>query len=121
MRKGQALVLLLVFMAITIVVVTAVTTLTINNSVAALKFNQGDVALSIAESGAENGILRVLRDPDYLGEVLQVGSGSAKISVSGGTMPTIVSVGTVGNFRRVIEVKGSFVNNVLTISSWREL
>lgn len=120
-KKGQTLVLLMVFMAIMIIVVSAVTVVTINNTVGSGKFSQGDFALAIAESGAENGILRVLRDPDYVGETLPVGSGSAKITVSGGTTPVIQSVATVGNFRRVVEVRGSFNNNVLTITSWKEL
>lgn len=120
-NKGQTLVLLLVFMAIMIIVVSAVTAVTINNAVGAGKFSQGNLALAIAESGAENGILRVLRDPDYVGEILPVGNGSAKITIFGGTTPVIQSVATVGNFRRVVEVRGSFNNNVLTITSWKEL
>ncbi len=121
-NSGQTLVLLVIFLAITIVVVSAVTTITIVNYTGATKFNQGDVALAIAESGAENGILRTIRNHNYVGETLPVGSGSAQITVTSGTTnPVIKSVGTIGTFRRVIEVRGSFNNNVFTINSWKEL
>lgn len=121
-KRGQTLVLLLVFLAITAVIVSAVTVITIVNYTGATKFNQGDIALSIAESGAENGILRLIRDHNYLGETLPVGSGSAVISVSNGTStPIITAIGTIKNFRRTVEVRGAFNNNVFTITSWKEL
>lgn len=120
-NAGQTLVLLIVFLAITIVVVTAVTTITVVNYTGATKFNQGDMALSIAESGVENGILRILRDHNYTGETLSVPPGSATITVVPGLNPIITSVGTTGDFRRVVEVRGSFNNNVFTITSWKEL
>lgn len=120
-KSGQTLVLLLVFMAVTIIVVTAVTSISVTNYVGSSKFDQGNAVLSIAESGAENGVLRFLRDPTYTGEVLPVGAGSATITVTDGAAPTIKSVGTYGNFRRTIEVRTTFVNNVLTITSWKEI
>lgn len=118
----MALIYVMVFMAITIVVMSASVIVGVISSQSTLKFDLGNQALSIAESGAENGILRLLRDQNYSGEILPVGTGFASISVVlGPTNPVIISEGVMGKFSRTIEVRGSFNNNVLTITSWKEL
>ena len=118
-KTGQALVTLLVFIAVATTITAAATTVTLINSQTTGKFAQGESALVIAQAGADNAILRLLRDPNYSGETdLSIGSGTATITVSGSSVKTITSEGQDGNFIRKIQVVGTFVNNTFTISSW---
>ena len=86
------------------------------------KFQQGSIAYEIAQAGVENAKLRLLRDPDYTGETLPVGDGSAEITVTkNGTDYTILSQGTIGNFKRQVEVSATYSNNLLVITSSGEV
>ncbi len=120
-KRGQTLVTLLIFMVIGITITSAAVMMTVVNSQNATKFQEGLVAYQIAESGAENAIIRLLRDPNYTGETLTVGVGTATITVTGTTTKTIVSAGVNGNYLRQVQVVASYVNNALTISSWQEI
>ncbi len=129
-NQGQALITLLYFALIGVVVTTAAVVLMITNSLGTTKQQQGIVVYSIAESGAEEGLMQLLRrTSSYIGvgETLTVDGGKAMISVSGsypgtGANPIkIISVGSLGNFLRKVEVDVIFVSNVLTIQSWKEL
>ena len=120
-KTGQALVTLLVFIATATIITAAATTVTLINSQTTGKFAQGESALTIAQTGADNAILRILRDPNgtYTGEgPITIGSGTATITVSGSSVKTITSEGKDGNFIRKIQVVGTFVNNTFAVSSW---
>ena len=120
-KTGQALVTLLVFIATATIITAAATTVTLINSQTTGKFAQGESALVIAQTGADNAILRILRDPNgtYTGEgPITIGSGTVTINVSGSSVKTITAEGQDGNFIRKIQVVGTFVNNTFTISSW---
>lgn len=116
-QTGMTLIYVLVFMVITIVVLSASVIVGVISSQSTLKFDLGNQALSVAESGAENALIRMLRDLNYSGETLSVGDGSAAISVSSGV---VTSVGKVNNFSRTVVVITSYNNSVLSILSWRE-
>src|SRR4029077_7648817 len=102
--KGQALITLLFFTVIGVTVTSAAVAMIMVNALSGTKQQQGEVAYEIAESGAENGLIRLLRDPTYIGETLPVGSGSATITVTGsgtsGSPFVILSKGTKGIFMR---------------------
>lgn len=120
-KNGQALVVLLVFMVVAITITTMAVALVIINATAASQVEQGDMALKLAESGAENALLRLVRDPTFTGtETFTLGSGSVTATVSGVNPSIITSQAMVGNFVRTTSVSASFVNTVLTIHSWRE-
>lgn len=115
------MVLLISFIVIAVIVITA--------SVASISVNirttdnlyQGTTVYDIAESGAETAMLKLLRDINYAGETLTIGNGQAVITITGTTTKTIVSVGTIGNFSRKIQVTASNINNILTVTSWKEI
>jgi hypothetical protein len=118
---GQVLVALLVFMVIAITITSAAVTIVLVNSEAASKLESGEMALDVAESGAENSLMRLLRDPDYPGEVnLPVGQGFVDATVSGSTTKTIIATGKLGSFQRKIQVVASYNNNQLQVNSWKE-
>lgn len=119
-ETGQALVVLLVFAAIAITITAGAVIVTISNSQATSKYALGEEDLLIAQSGAENAILRLLRDPNYSGETLNLGFGSATITVTGTTTKTITSASSDSVFKRTIQVSGTLSGNVFTVTSWLE-
>lgn len=124
LHTGQAMISLLFFIIIAITISSGAVVLMINSSRAASKLGIGTQAYYIAESGAENAILRLLRNPNYTDEVLNVGDGTATIHVSGSNPYTIISTGSaqMGNYLRTIQVTlVSSSSGGLTVTSWKEL
>lgn len=121
MRKGQALMTLLIFTAIATTVMTAAVVLSVTNATSVTTTELGAEAYGIAESGAENALLRLLRDPNYTSETLTIGNGQATMTVVGSNPKTITSVGTLGSFRREIQIVTTLTNGVLSIQSWKEV
>ena len=120
--KGQALIILLFFAIIAINVTAVATVIILVNSLSGSKFQQGTVAYEIAQAGAENARLRLLRDPNYTGETLAVGNGNAVIQVTKeGNYYTILSQGKIGNFMRQIQISASYSANLLIFSSQEEV
>ncbi len=121
-NKGQALVVLLVFMVVAIIMTTMAVALVIINSQAASQVEQGESALRVAESGAENALLRLVRDPTVRGtETLTIDGGSATVTITGGDPMIVVSRGEAGNFVRTASVSARFQNTELIINSWQEV
>jgi hypothetical protein len=124
-QKGQALITLLFFAVVSISIFTAAVFMILVNSLSGSNQQQGKIAYDIAQSGAENGILRLLRDPTYTGETLPIGNGSAKITVTGtGTSSNpyiIVSKGSNGIFVREVQVTATYQNSLLTVTSRKEI
>lgn len=112
--------MLLVFMIIAITVTSAATTLILVNSSNTQKMEGGTVAYHLAESGIENSLLRLLRNPNYAGETLNINEGTATITVTGSNPYTITSIGRNGNFSRTLQVVVNYNGN-MTLSSWREV
>lgn len=120
-QSGQALVVLLFYMIIAITLATTAVAVVISNSLSVTQSEQGAHALEIAEAGAENGLIRLLRSTGYTGETLTVGEGSATVTVTGDNTKTITSVGTVSGYSRSVQVMVSIINGVLTVTSWQEI
>lgn len=119
--RGQALISLLFFSIIATNVAAAAVVIIVVNSLSGAKFQQGSIAYQIAQTGAENAKLRLLRDPNYSGEILPVGAGNAEIQISkNGTQYTILSKGTIGNFMRQVQIVATYNNNLLTVTSQQE-
>lgn len=121
-KTGTVLITLLFFVAIAITITSAAVAVTISNSLGASKIQDSTLARDIAEGGAENALLRLLRNPtSYTGETLTINGGTATITVTtNGSTRSITSVGKLGNFTRTIQITTSYTNNVMTISSWKE-
>ncbi|HTH72053.1 MAG TPA: hypothetical protein VL737_01675 [Candidatus Pristimantibacillus sp.] len=119
-ESGQTVIALLIFMMLVISITAVAATVTVinvrnNNAVAG-----GEQAMNNAETGAENALVRLQRDPSYSGETITLPNGAATISVSGTTTKTVVSEGTYGNFRRTVTVTATLTTNVLAETSWSE-
>lgn len=121
MERGVALITLLFFMIIAMTVTSAAVIMILINSLSGMKLQEGEIAYHIARSGGENAVLRLLRNPSYSGETLAVGGGTAVITVTGSGPYTILSEGRNGNFLRRVEITADYVNNLLTVTSQREV
>lgn len=121
LRSGQTLVVLLMFVGMAMVVMVAAVAMVVTNSQSGSKFGVGQEAWGMAESGAEEGVLRLLRDPAYSGGTLTMAGGTTTISVTGTDPKTIVASATEGNFTRKIQVVAGYTNNILTVQSWSEI
>jgi hypothetical protein len=120
-KTGYALITLIVFMSAAMIVVTAAVATIATNMQTTTKLNITEEALAVAESGADNAILRLIRDSAYTGESLPVSNGTATVTVTGTGTRTIVSEGVVSSVHRKVQVVGSYTNTIFTISSWGEI
>lgn len=123
--RGQVLVTLLFFTVIATAVSSAAILVITENLLSGSRFQEGVIAYQIAQSGADNALIRILRDPSYSGETLNIGSGSAAISVMGsGTSADpyiILSSGKKGQNVKKIEVKAIYIDNLLDVVALREV
>ena len=118
---GQALITLLFFVLISLTITTGAIIIIIINSISVSRFQEGTLAYYIAESGVENSLLRLLRDPNYTGETLTIGTSTAVITVTGSNPKTVVSVGQNGNFKRTVQAQMTYSSGYYTFSNWKEI
>ncbi len=121
-QSGQALVSLLLISLIGFTVIAASAIMVYGNTQAASIVEQGGYAYYVAESGTEEGLLRLLRNPNYSGtaegQPLSVGSGSVVITVNNGL---ITATGTYQGSVRKIQAQTVYNNGIRTIISWKEV
>ncbi len=124
-QRGQALITLLFFTIIGVTITSTAVAMILVNSLSGSKQQQGEIAYEIAQSGAENALIRLLRNPSYTSETLPVGSGTATITVTGsgtsGDPYIILSKGTTGIFIREVQVTATYQSNLLTVVSRKEV
>lgn len=123
-QRGQTIIALLIFMLLAILITTTAVTITVINTQGNSIGNFGDLARQAAETGAENALLQLERDPTYSGETMSINaSTTATITVTGTTTRTITSVGTVagiGTYKRTIVVTATYSNFAFTVTNWIE-
>jgi len=120
-KKGQALVTLLIFSTLAIVMVSTAVALTITGSLKTSMFEDGLVTYQMAEGGAENAMLRILRNPSYTGETMSFGTGTVEITVNGTNPVIITSTANNGSYQRTIQVNLTDINGVVAVNSWKEI
>lgn len=121
--------MLLFFIMVGITITTAAIFIISGNSLAAADVQQGEIVRTMAETGAERAIIQVLRNGNiYIGETLtdanisEWGSGwNVVITVEGTTSLKIDSVATAGNYIKKVEVTAGYVDNELTLDTWKEI
>lgn len=119
--RGQALITLLFFVLISLTITSGAIIIIIANSISASRFQEGTLAYYAAESGVENALLRLLRDPNYTGETLTIDTGTAVITVTGTNPKIVVSIGLNGNFKRKVSAQMNYSSGYYTFSNWKEL
>lgn len=123
MNKGQSLISLIFISIIGITIAMGATMLVLINSQSTLELQQGTIAFETAQSGAENALLKLLRDPDYSGETITVDGGTSDILVSNSSGTYIATAsGKIGNYIRKVQVKAHYDNNyILVVDSRKEI
>ena len=119
-QKGSALVTLLIFVTTGIIVISGAVAVTLINTQGTSEFGSGEKVLQIAESGAEEAVQKIIRDYDYSGGTINIGSGQVTVSVSGAATKTIESVGSLGDYERTIQVTVEIVDDTITVVGWIE-
>ncbi|MEK7129942.1 MAG: hypothetical protein AAB803_02885 [Patescibacteria group bacterium] len=118
---GQALVVLLVFVIMAMTLISAAVSVVLINSQAASSVEQGEMARAAADSGIEEALLRLVRDPGYAGGILTVGTGSVTVGVSGINPKTVMAQGRWGTYVRTQQAVVNVANNQVTALSWQEV
>ena len=119
-QSGQALITLLFFVLISLTITSAAIIIIITNSTSVSKFKEGTLAYYVAESGVENALLRLLRNPSYTGETLAIGTSTAVITVTGANPKIVESIGQNGNFKRKVSAQMTYNSGYYTFSDWKE-
>lgn len=122
-KSGNVSIMLILTLILLQTLTTAAVILAVSTTRDTTTLTLGEGALTIAESGAENALLRLLRDPAYPGELdLPIGEGSATIVVNTtGSTKTIVSTGRLGQMVRTIQMQANLIGGQLTVLAWQEL
>ncbi len=121
--KGNILLTVVVMMFVAILVITAAVTVLISSSASTSKVEQSQMAYQAAEGGIDEGILQLLRNPNYSGSENNIPSGQAtfNLTVSSGATKTIDAYGTFGSFSRHIQATATYNVGTLTVNPWQEI
>lgn len=121
-EQGSSLITLIVIVAVMTALTSALVIVVANSMRTNSKYASSEMALAAAEAGAEQAVMRTIRDPGYTGETMAVDDGTATITVSGTTTKTIVSEGWSGSLRRRVQVIVNVAaNNVTSVVSWSHI
>lgn len=120
-QQGQIMLTILVLMAVGIIITGAATLISITNAQSGVIVEQGVYTVQQAESGVENAILQLLRNPSYTGETLNIDDTIITVTVTGTDPKTIISQAERNGFVSKIEAQVSYNDNILSVTSWRKV
>ncbi len=121
-QSGSILTALIVFVAIGLLITTSATVLLADQMLLGEKDARSASLIYTAESGAENAILRLLRDPSYTGEQLLTADGlTIDIEVQPGSPIVVTSRVETSNLTRSVQVELTRLNGVLEVQSWQQI
>lgn len=121
-QAGTILTALLVFVAVGLLITTSATILLADQMLAGERDTRTARLLYAAESGAENAILRLLRDPGYTGENITMPDGTeVTISVQLTPAMVITSQSEADQIQRTVQVELVRQNGILEITSWQHV
>lgn len=120
-QGGQALVTLLIFTAMAITITTTGAVLLITNLRGTTSTVASYDAYMVAESGVENALMQLLRNPNYSGETLTINNGTATITVEGDNPKIVTAVGRAHGFQRTVEAQVNDTLGMLEVLNWQEV
>lgn len=127
-QKGNALITLIFFTVIAVTVITSTALILSANILSTNSVEQGTQSYYAAESGAENAMLTILRNPPITitgAPTMPVGNGYIKVEIIQDPIITpgkiITSTGTSGTSTRTIQVKTTSDTTGIHITSWKEV
>jgi hypothetical protein len=123
-QKGQALISILLVMAMAVLVFSSALVSTSLSKTAGIS-TESDKILYSAETGVEEALIKLLRDPNYTGETINnLGGVSVTVSVTPTLNPNemlIRSGASSNDIIRTVEVLVEFTDNILTITNWKQV
>lgn len=119
--KGQALITLLFFTIVAITITSAAVIVAVTQAKSGTTVGLSHQVYYLAESGAENALLRLLRDPNYTGEQVVFPEGTVSVTVTGINPKLITSEASSSGFLRKVQVQADYTNTVLTVLFWKEI
>jgi len=124
-EKGQALIILIVAIALTLSVLTASLLASVSQAKASSTSRLGQKVYYAAESGAEYGLLKLMRNPGNCtgSDTLNQDLVSVTITYnSAGTSCVVTSEATQNNILKKIRVEGSYTpSQIFTTCCWSEI
>lgn len=121
-QPGQVLVSVLIFMSFGLVIITMSAALTVINMQNTMKYAESARALNYAEAGAEEGIMRLIRDPSYSGGTLPLDSAVITLTVlTNGTNKTLTSTAVYNGFTKKVLVQLSLAGGIVSVTTWNEI
>lgn len=122
--KGQALIGVLAVIAISTVLVSSLMTNSLISANSSLKLRQSNQMINNTDSYMQNAIIRLIRDPNYIGETLTLDNGRVIIEVTGNNPKSILvkSINTQNDILSRLTLQVNIDNyGVITVSGWKEL
>ncbi|MCA9370034.1 MAG: hypothetical protein H6774_00310 [Pseudomonadales bacterium] len=120
-QRGSALVMLLVITSVCMIVIVTTLSMMLITTENSYRISRQREAQMVAESGIENALVTLLRNPEYTGEILTIDSGTATITViEDGGVATITSVGVVDTLQSRIVVEADTSSGAVQVISWQE-
>lgn len=119
-EKGQAILIVIFLFAVVLTLSLVTFSSSVSNLQDILVFKDGAQTLFLTESALENGLLRLLRDPSYAGEALQLEGVPCIIEVID-TPQRIRAWCDSGRTIRKLEAQVSFVDGQMLISQITEI
>jgi len=125
MNKGQAALTLIFFALVAMIITSAAVMAIVNNNLTQSKMEQSLKAYTAAETGTENALLKLLRQPDYQGETFNIDQNTTVTvtlePIESTSQIIIISQGQVGQINRQIKTIIDYNDNVLQIVSTDEI
>lgn len=112
------MVILLVFVIMAITLISAAVNIMLVVTQSASQGEQSYIAVSLAETGVEEALIRSLRNPAYTGGPLTINGDTVTIQVAGSTTKTVTSEATIAATLRRVSAAAQFNVDGLTVSSW---
>ena len=119
--RGQALLPMIILLALIIILGTSLFNLSIGGLLITSYFQEGESILMVTEGALENGLMRILRNPAYVGESLQIGNVSCTISASGLTPVVMLASCNSGRAIRRLRAEINFTNGRMVVNNIREV
>lgn len=121
-KSGQILTSVIVFMAFGLSVIALSSVLTIINIQNTAKYSESTRALNYAEAGAEEAVLRIIRDPNYPGGTLPLDTANVNMQIVGdASNKTVTSTAVYNGFTKRIQVQVSLADDKVSLVSWKQI
>lgn len=121
--KGQALIGVLAVIAISMILVSSLMMNSLISADSSLKLRQSSHAIINADSYIQDAIIKIIRDPNYVGESLTLPDSRVIIEVTGDNPKNILvkSINFEGDILRRLSLQVNFSDNgAISIDNWTE-